>query len=293
MADGFILVHVDFLAEAGTQTSATISRGPSATGPWTVLDTVDLLGEEAYFYDVTAPIGVAQFYRAVAQDGTTEVYGPFTDVDTGSVWLKDPLRPWASIEFDFCDVTAGHNMLCTTPDPAFVWAGFGSKTWQADTGLFDVLNAEHPADVYARRKRATGSFRFFTRTLAAKQAVYELFTAGGPLFLQMPAVYGWDDAYIQPGDVEHEQPFRDQRRPERQWEVPFVIVDPVDGPVQGANCANWCDVEAAFATFADLTAAGGTYGDLASGETVCPAEPPVVEGFGMGGFGAGPFGDGG
>lgn len=290
MAEGFILVTIDFTAEPGTQTEATVERGASATGPWTVLDTVELLGEQAYFYDVTAPIGVATWYRITADDGTEEILGPLTDPDTGSVWLKDPLRPWASIEFDFCENQSGHHE-CSTPDPVFVWGGFGEETWRVDAGLFDVLNAEHMADVYARRKHADGVITFFTRSLVAKEEVYQLFTAGGPLFLQAPAVYGWDDAYIQPLDVSHEIMFQDQRRPERRWVVPFVIVDPVTGPVQGAECATWCAVDNAFGTFADQTAQMGTWGDVLSGELVCPSEPPVPDGFGAGGFGSGPFGD--
>lgn len=290
MADGFISVPVDFTAEAGTQTEATVSRGASATGPWTELDTIPLLGEQAFYNDVGAPIGEATWYQAVADDGTTEVYGPFTDVDTGTVWLKDPLRPWASLEFDFCDTASGHH-TCDTPDPVLVWGGFGTETWRVDAGLFDVLNAEHPADVYARRKNADGQLVFFTRSIAAKDTVYQLFTAGGPLFLQAPAVYGWTDAYIQPLDVSHDIMFRDQRRPERRWEVPFVIVDAPTGPIQGALCATWCEVDEAFGTFADQTAQMGTWGDVLSGELVCPTEPPVPDGFGAGGFGSGPFGD--
>lgn len=265
-------VTIDFTAEAGTQTEASIERGLSATGPWVMLEeNVALLGEIAVYIDSTAPLDIPVWYRATGTPGpVTEVYGPFTSDSLDMVWLKDPLRPWATVAFDFCDTVSGHNTYCTTPDPEYVWGGFGTETWSADVGRFPILNAEHDADVYARRKHLDGSMVFFTRTLAARDAIYALFTAGGPLFLQAPAIYGWADAYVQPGDVSPEYISRDQRRPERRYEVPFFITDPVTGPAQGTLCANWCAVQDAFATFADMTAAGGTWLDVAQGDLVCP-----------------------
>lgn len=270
MADGFIVVFIDFTAAAGTQTHATVERGLSATGPWTLIGSTELLGEQAYLYDAAAPVGEATWYRVVGTPTETEqVLGPFTDPDTGEVWLKDPLRPWASVALDTCDTQTGHHS-CSVANPDLIWGGFGEETWRVDAGLFDVLNAEVPADVYARRKHADGFLTIFTRSLAAKDALYSLFTAGGPLYLQAPPIYGFDDAYIQPLDVTHEIMFQDQRRPERRWFVPFVIVDQPTGPIQGGLCATWCAVDEAFGTFADQTAQLGTWGDVMSGELVCP-----------------------
>lgn len=269
-------INVDFTAEAGTQVSATIERGLSATGPWVFLTTVDLLGEQAFVTDNTAPLDTAVWYRATADDDTVEVYGPFTLVSGGNVFLRDPLRPWADLEFTFCATQAGlKREMCLPSGPEFVWVGFGQEVYRADAGLFDRLDAETPADVYARRKRLDGSLSFMTKTLAAAQRVYELFTAGGPLFLQLPTVYGWQDAYIQPGDLTKDYLYPDQRMPHRIWTVPFTIVDATTGPTQGTECANWCTVEATWPTFADMTAAGGTWADIASGETQCPDGEPV------------------
>lgn len=289
MANGYVLVAVNFTG--GTvQTAASIERGTSAIGPWTMLDeSVPLLGERAYYYDAAAPVGEPVWYRVVS-GAETQTLGPYTDTDTGTVWLKDPLRPWASLELGFCD-TATVSGPCGPADPLAVWAGFDSETWTMDAGLFPVLNSEHPADVFARRKHAEGAFRILTRSLEAKTQVYDLFTAGGPLYLQLPAEYGWADAYIQPHDVNMSYISRDQRRPERLWQVPFTIVDAVTGPAQGTACANWCAVDEAYTTFAAMTAAGGDWGTVASGQLLCPTEPPVPDGFGMGGFGSGPFGD--
>lgn len=264
-------VNVDFTAEAGTQTSATINRGTSATGPFTFLRSVDLLGEQAVVIDNTAPLDTPVWYQAVAQDGTTEVYGPFTIVSGGNVFLRDPLRPWADLELTFCATQQGlRKEMCAPFGPELVWTGFGTEVRRVDAGLFDRLDAETPADVYARRKRLDGSMSFMSKTLVAAEAVHTLFTAGGPLFLQLPTVYGWADAYIQPRDLNKDYLFPDQRMPHRLWNADFVVVDATTGPTQGVECATWCDVEEAFATFALMTAAGGTWAQIASGETVCP-----------------------
>jgi hypothetical protein len=247
------------------------------------------------WWDVTAPLGVDLYYEFISNLGsTTGILGPIV-FDAGRTWLTDPVRPWADIGMDTCPPGDGnHRPECVTPDPVFVWGGFtNSLTMPVDAGLFDVLNAEHPADVFARRKYADGSFRFFTRTLEAIDLVYDLFTAGGPLMLRTPAIYGWHDQFIQPGTPAMTFVTADQRHPIRQWDVPFTVVDRPIGPIQGTDCNNWCEVEEAFTTFADLTAYPGTWGDLMQGEVLCPVTPPELDGFGMGGFGDGPFGDGG
>lgn len=290
----YVTLTISFTGLPGTDTTFTIERSSvSATGPFqTIGVAVPLLGELAVFIDTTAPIGPLLYYRVTGDQtgGVLTSTGEALPVN-GIVWLKDPLRPWADLRFDFCDLTAGHSAECTTPDPEFVWGGLGDQEWNEDAGLFPVLNAEVPADVFGRRKFADGSMRFFTRTLDAIDRVYDLFTAGGPLFLQLPDEYGWHDHFIQPGPVTQIYGARDQRKPLRVWEVPFTVVDQPIGPIQGTTCANWCEVEDAFATFADLTASSGTWLTLLQGDVLCP--PGFTDGFGIGPFGDGPFGDGG
>lgn len=248
------------------------------------------------FTDVTAPLGVDLYYQFTSNTGaTTGWVGPYVNPDTGQVWLTDPVRPWADVAMDICPPGAGnHRPDCPDPDPSLVWGGFTRElTLRADVGLFDILNAERPADVHGRRKYADGSIRFFSLTLDAIERVYELFTSGGPLMLRVPTVYGWQDRVIQPLDLEMSYVSRDQRRPLRQWDVPFSVVDPPNGPIQGGECSNWCAVRDAFPTFADLTAYPANWADLASGAVLCPDVDPGENGFGMGGFGDGPYGDGG
>lgn len=292
--ESYLLINLDTAGLPGTQYAVTVERGLSADGPWTNQDVIPLLGEKAHWYDNTVPMGVDVWYRFSFLEGTAtwpaEIDGPFSLPALGRVWVKDPLRMWADIPMDFCNVVEGvHSAECADPENAFVWIGLADEQWDSDASLFPVLNAEHPADIWARRKHADGQFQFMTRTLAAKDRVYDLMTAGGPLFLQLPTVYGWADAFIQPGTVRSAHLYDDQRKPHRIWTVPFTIVDPVAGPGQGTECANWCAVEDAFPTFAALAAGGGTYSQLAQGVTLCGA--PGEDGFGEGLYGDGPYGD--
>lgn len=294
--------YVQFtLVTAASNTSTSIERstvGPD--GPWVMVQpVVQLLNGRAFFVDTTAPVlnsGVTTlWYRfVVVPSGLTQVLSVIPANPLNAAWLTDPVRPWADIALDVCDTTVGHAASCTTPDPEFVWGGFtGTLDLVPDAELVPILNAEHPADIFARRKYAEGEIVFFTRTLDAIDRVYDLFTAGGPLMLRLDAVYGFHDQFIQPGTLAMSHTSRDQRRPERRWVVPFVVVDRPFGPIQGTDCNNWCAVEESFTTFADLTAYPSTWEGLLNGDVLCPDTPPELDGFGMGGFGDGPFGDGG
>lgn len=249
----------------------------------------------AIWWDVTAPLGVPLYYEFISNLGSsTGILGPITFDATDATWLSDPVRPWADLRMDVCPPGGAHLPGCGDPDPALVWGGFtGAQDTEVDANLLPILNAEVPVDTFGRRKYANGSFRFFSRTLEAIDWVYELFTAGGPLLLRTPPVYGQRDIFIQPGTVEMTYVARDQRRPERIWDVPYTVVDRPTGPIQGTNCNNWCAVEESFTTFQDLTNFPGDWGDLMQGDVFCPDVPPGEDGFGIGPFGDGPFGDGG
>lgn len=283
-----MLVEIDYTAEPGTSTSATLYRGLSATGPWEELREVDLLAEQAFAYDNTMPFNTTVYYRTVSDNGVELIStGAIITTGTdGAAWIRDPLRPWADIEMLFCE---SPEAPCNAPD-RMSWVGFGTTGRATDAGLFDILNAEKPADVYARRKNLSTDINFFTNTLFMKDRVYDLFTVGGPVYLTLPPVYGWADAFIQTtADLSEDYVAeRDQRKPWRRWNAPVRTVDRPLGPVQGSACANWCEVDAAYGTFADMTAAGGTWGEVADGTFLCPA--PALSGYGEGGYGEGPYG---
>lgn len=154
------------------------------------------------------------------------------------------------------------------------WVGYRDKVRAMDAGLFPVLDRERPVDVYARRKDIVTSCLFLTRSLPAINAVYDLYTAGGSLLFQTPEVYGMDrpygqeDRYFQPGDLNEAYISQDQRKPVRLWSVPLTAVDLPVGLPQGTDDANWCAIEDKYPTYADLTATGLTWGQIAAGDAV-------------------------
>lgn len=298
MADGLITLSFDFTGFAGVQTDATIERGPTSTGPWLLLASVPLLGEQGVYTDTTAPVNTPVFYQITGTPGTFAnilIQGPFIEVTSGVVLLKDPLRPWANLELTFCATPSqALTSICAQTGPELIWVGLGAKVYRADANLFDVYGARVPADIYGTRKRLDSEMRIMSKTLAAKDAVEALFAGGGPLQLQLPTEYGLPDMVVQPGDLveDYLSGTRDQRKPHRIWSAPFTTVDtPFGGNAQGTECANWCVVEATFPTFSALTASGYTWGQVAAGTAVCPSGEQ--DGFGFGPFGDGPFGDGG
>lgn len=290
MADGIIYLTADFTAVGGTQAMADVYRGPSFSGPWTLLDSVPLLGEIGVYYDTTVSLDTVVWYRWVGDTGGEFIQGPYEEASDGTILVKDPLRPWANLAFSLCSSPSqALSELCAAGGPDYVWAGFGEEEYRADATLLDIYNAAVPSDIYGRRKRFNGSMVLFTRTLAGADGVEALFTGGGPLQIQAPPVYGVPDVFVQPGDLIKSRISRDQRRPFRRWEVPFTVVDRPIGPQQGTVQANWCLIEELYPTMADITATGLTWGQIAAGE----GDPTPIDGFGEGLFGDGPYGDGG
>jgi hypothetical protein len=104
----------------------------------------------------------------------------------------------------------------------------------------------------------------------------------------MAAPYGQSDRYYQPGDLSEDYLSIDQRKPYRLWQAPLTAVNAPVGPPQGTDTANWCVIEEQYATFADLTATGLTWGQIAAGEA---AVPPDLALYGGGLYGDGPYGD--
>lgn len=246
-----------------------------------------------FLIDPEAPLNTAIHYRAYEDvDGLDTLANSVTSntvtITTTYQWFKDPGRAWSNIRVDLCPQGG------PCPDATGVsLIQLGNKTRPSDANLIDVLDREKPADVWARRKGIVSSVTFLTRSLDAVDRVYDLFTGGGPLLLQFHSLFGWADAYWQPGDLtEQYTGSADQRVPYRLWSVPLVQVDQPSAASagQGTACSNWCLVADRYQTSQDLANTGLTWLDVAD----CTATPvPIPDGYGFGPYGSGPYGDGG
>lgn len=283
--NGLIGLYVEFTTPVGTPQHAIVER-VMPDGSFVRVrggDPVNLVGTPpaAVLIDAEVPFGVSVSYRAYA------VAFPATVITSGTVslsvptvmWFKDPLRPWANYTADYC---AQPSVACVVPTAPISVARYGAKERPADAGLFGILDAERPADIWARRKDANTSIAFLSRTLAAIDTIETLFTAGGPLLLQTPAIYGWPDKYYQPDTLADDTLGEDQRKPYRLWSVPLTPVDrpPAALGQQGTAAANWCAVAARYATSAELVASGQTWQQLATTGAFTP-----LSGYGSGVYG--------
>lgn len=221
-----------------------------------------------YLYDTEMPLDTAVRYRSTDNLGTVTTAGPVTVVSSGFAWLKDPARPWANVRIDDCSDTPVPTQ-CATPltEPAvsLVGDGLGAEDYAGDFTLFPILNRPRPADVYAYRKDAVTSWRVVSKTLASMDTLNVFYAWGGPIFLQLPPVYGWPDRYYQPDNVSVSRLSNDLRVPYRFWDAPLTVVDAPVGAAQGTALNNWCYLDSQYATWADLTATGLTWGQIVEG----------------------------
>lgn len=259
-----VLITMNYTGEAGTQLSVVVERSVNG-GPFEPLINYGLLCQQGYYYDTTMPLDVPVTYRGTSNDGFVSTC--MSTVDSGGfVWFKDPGRPWANIRLDLCTSPTPPSTECDPPEEPIALIQFGAETREADANLFPVLANENSGDVFSRRKSPTTSIQFASRTCEAIDSIYTLFTAGGILLIQAPAVYCWPDRFVQPGDLQMEYISRDQRRPWRLWSASLAVVDrPAIDNIQGVVGQTWCVVDAAYATYANFTAAGLTWADVVQG----------------------------
>jgi hypothetical protein len=284
-ANAYVALFIDFTTVPGVQTSARVWRiTPDLEETEIVGSPVSLLGEQAYMFDTTAPLDVAVTYRADPNVGDSLTAGPVTVPSNGFVWFKDPGRPWANLRVDLCSQLSPEPCDTEIADPIAL-LHLGQESRSEDVNLPGILNRERPVDIYARRKDVVTSVTFASKTLAAVDDIYILFTAGGPLFIQTPAVYGWPDRFVQPLELTMDYVSIDQRRPWRAWNVPLVVVDQPIGTPQGVDGETWCDLQDAYATYDEFAGQGFTWGDVAAGDAI-PVAP--LTGYGSGVYGGPP-----
>ena len=233
--------------------------------------------------------------RDQAETESWDITANDSDLNTaGSVGVRSLMGSSSTLAvpytFEF-DNFAAYEFAPASVDIA--WVGFRDKQRAADAGLFPVLDAERPADVFARRKDITTGIMFLSRALDAITAVYELFTAGGPLLVQVPSEYGMNapygqrDRYYQPGDLDESYLSQDQRKVYRLWSAPATAVNAPIGEPQGTDTANWCALMETYPTMGAYAASGYTWAQAATGAATTIDLPGL---YGSGPYGSGPYG---
>jgi hypothetical protein len=288
-----VVLRTEFSATGSL--TAVVERSDDGGLTWTAVrgSPVTLVGPApgagnrvGYLYDYEAPLNTAIRYRSTDNLGTVTTAGPVTiTVADGVSWMKDPARPWANLMIPECVRNAFDVVCVPPPEPALflVYGGLGDRVRAADATLFPILNRQRPADVYAYRKDHATSWQVASVTLDAMNSITEFYAFGGPIFLQLDPIFGWDDQYYQPGDTTEQRISADLRQPLRLWPVPLTVVDAPPGAAQGTVQNNWCLIKDTYPTWADFTATGLTWGQVQDGLAA-----PVP----MGGYGFGPYGDG-
>lgn len=287
--DGTYALEIMRRAAAVETVLATSTIGPYTAGTMYTLR-FQIQGSE--LRGRTWPVGVAEgeAWTVRAVDGTFTAAG---FLGTRSIISTGNLNAGPSALYDNFSV----NQFAPPGDDDIAWVGFQEKDRAADAGQFPVLDKERPANIYARRKDITTGALFLSRSLPAIDDIYFLYTVGGPLLFQVPSIYGMEmpantghlrDRYYQPDTLKEDYLSQDQRKPLRLWSVPLVSVDAPIGEPQGTDTANWCALSETYPTFADLTASGYSWSQVASGEASSINLPNG--GYGSGPYGAGPYG---
>lgn len=286
-----VLLRITLFDEPGAQTSVTVTRVHADGSEHVVQDALTPLCDELYVNDVMPPIGETFHYLITATPDNPNLLSADVTLtrDDDLVWMRSAARPWANMRMTLCP---DRTPCGPAPDPCLAFVSWGAETYAADAQVVPVHDRQRPVTVHARRKDAeVDRFRFLSvhaeDECGCIESVRTLYTDGGIVNLSFPPEYCIPDRCYQAGDLTMTYLTRDQRKPYRLWEVPLIAVDCPTDPPQGVAGATWCDVNAEWTTYADMTAEGWFWGQIRSGEALIPP----VSGFGAGPYGSGPYGD--
>lgn len=137
-------------------------------------------------------------------------------------------------------------------------------TYKARRAMFDVIGRGPQIAVSQTRGWASGSFTLLTRTRAERAAALQTLQTGRILLYRNPdPAYPEDAWYISIGDVvEQRLAGGDQRRDERQWQVPFDQVERPVGLIEQSFGRTWQDVLHTWTNWAGVRRDNATWLDL-------------------------------
>lgn len=190
--------------------------------------------------DFEAPLDELFYYQATSTDRPGEVVtSPTYQMDSaGKTWLKHPGRPFLNSVVE----------VAGPPDLARPVA----------QGVFEVLGRSRPVAVTMRRGSERGDLVLNTHTDADRTAVLGLLDDGNPLLLSTPGGYGIGSVYIAVGEVTEHRLTGLGQTEDRQWTLPFTVVDRPPGTAIAVG-NSWADVLAAYSSWSQALATEGTW----------------------------------
>ena len=202
--------------------------------------------------DYEAPLGVpVQWYVATsgAPGGGTESYTTaaltLPPPDRNYLVIKDPLLPARN---------------CTAMVQAPVdWSR------PATQGVYQPRGSEYPIVRYGVRQSRRGTLALWTWDAAGEQQLTWCVASGDTLLVQAAPGMGWDDVYVQVGDVDEPRPVPFAPAEVRGWSLPLIEVARPVGGVTGSAGRTWQDVLSGFGTWFAVYQAYTTWAGVLTG----------------------------
>lgn len=193
-------------------------------------------------YDYEMPLGSAVTYSTVERPTVTST----VTIDSPVVWLVHPGVPALSMPVDFRIDS------------------FQAEQFAVKSGIFYPMGRRNAVVVTdGRRRGAIGSFTVGTETLAELGQLQALIDDAGVLLLNVPTPFGLgiDSQYVSIQDVTIRRRSNIGSDPQRDVEMPYVVVD---SPAGGSQ-AQWAwtpGVTGQYATWTALMAGEPTWADV-------------------------------
>jgi hypothetical protein len=196
-------------------------------------------------------------------------------LESGKLWLKNPLYPCLDLELITCGSAAVFG--CETGVRQIVFSAMDEEAYDPNTALLAPANRPRPIAVNRLRRDSKSTLVLVTRTFADRDALRASNAPGTPLLFQVPPQYGISDRYISVGTVTEARGLPDHRFQPRVVTLPHAVVDRPQGPADGPCGTRYADLCDTYSSWAAATSVGLTWEDLLTGKASPsgPGQPPI------------------
>lgn len=251
-------------------TTGTASNLWPATGSWetyTITGTAPSTTTQARIVLLLAgkPAATNVFYLDEAYAST-----PLGTVDSGTVvvdsakggWLKDPLHPATMVR-----IIDREELFSRSAQPGQAagvgLVGVSRPSRPADAAVQEVPGSSLGVGLFAKRKAARFTVQVATASFADADAWKQLHAEGGPLLLQLPSRYGFDEQYVLPAQTDASGLGANLAMPVQVHQIQVTHTQMPPGPNEGVLGARYCDFRkgGSKTTYAAANSAGLTWQD--------------------------------